>query len=216
MCNRKGYIRSGRYRIMLSVAVMVSGGGTNLQALINALKTGDIKNACIDLVFSDNEAAYALKRAEAENIKKVCVPAKKYNEYEFENLMLKILDENRPDLIVLAGFLSKVPDKVVQSYRGRIINIHPSLIPSFCGKGFYGIKVHEAALKRGVKITGATVHLVDEGIDSGKILMQKTVEVKDDDTPLLLQKKVMEEAEHIILPKVVNMAANGDIRLPIV
>lgn len=216
MCNRKGYIRSGRYRIMLSVAVMVSGGGTNLQALINALKAGDIKNACIDLVFSDNEAAYALKRAEAENIKKICVPAKKYNEYEFENLMLKILDENRPDLIVLAGFLPKVPDKVVQSYRGRIINIHPSLIPSFCGKGFYGIKVHEAALKRGVKITGATVHLVDEGIDSGKILMQKTVEVKDDDTPLLLQKRVMEEAEHIILPKVVNMAANGDIRLPIV
>jgi phosphoribosylglycinamide formyltransferase len=200
---------------MLNIAVMVSGGGTNLQALINALKGGIIKNARISLVLSDTEGAYALKRAESEGIAAVCIAKKKYSASEFESSMLEALDKNSPGLIVLAGFLSKVPDKVIQKYRGRIINIHPSLIPSFCGKGFYGLKVHEAALKRGVKLTGATVHLVDEGIDSGKILIQKAVEVRAGDTPQLLQKRVMEEAEWIILPEAVNIIACEEIKLPI-
>lgn len=193
---------------MLKVVVCVSGGGTNLQAIMDGVKGGSIKNTKITGVISNNASAYALKRAEENGIPAFCISPKEFSDREkYNNAFLGKLEELKPDLIVLAGFLVILPEKMIETYRGRIINIHPSLIPSFCGTGFYGLKVHEAALERGVKITGATVHYVDEGTDTGQIICQKAVEVLDDDTPEILQKRVMEQAEHIILPQAINEIA---------
>ena len=195
---------------MLSIAVLVSGGGTNLQAINDAIDNKVINDAKIDLVISSNESAYALERAKKHNIKTETIVPKKFPDVsEYDKALLDRLTKEDPDLIVLAGFMTKVPIDIIQRFRGRIINIHPSLIPSFCGKGHYGLHVHEAALKRGVKITGATVHYVDEGLDTGPIILQKAVEVKENDSPGTLQKRVMEEAEHIILPKAINMIAKA-------
>lgn len=193
---------------MLRIAVCVSGGGTNLQAIIDSIKSGKLENVEIVRVISNNPKAYALERATNAGIEGVCVSPKTFaNREEFNAAFLNSLNEVNPDLIVLAGFLVVIPQNVIDAYRGRIINIHPSLIPSFCGTGFYGLKVHEAALERGVKITGATVHYVDEGTDTGPIIMQKAVEVKEGDTPEILQKRVMEQAEWIILPESIGLIA---------
>ena len=183
------------------IAVLVSGGGTNLQALINAQKSGIIEDGEIVLVISNVKGAYALERAEKAGIRTLTV-SKKYcgSQEAFEEKIIEKLDEAGTDIIVLAGFMSILSEKFTSRYPERIINIHPSLIPSFCGKGFYGLKVHEAALDYGVKITGATVHFVNEIPDGGKIIMQKAVEIKDGDTPETLQKRVMEQAEWKILP----------------
>ena len=194
---------------MLKIGVMVSGGGTNLQAIIDAMKSGVITNTEIKVVISNNKNAYALERAKNAGIEAVCVSPKDFpDRAAFNEAFLEKVDEYHLDLIVLAGFLVTLPEAMIQRYRNRIINIHPSLIPSFCGVGYYGLKVHEGALKRGVKITGATVHYVDEGVDSGPIILQKAVEVKEGDTPEILQRRVMEEAEWIILPQAINMIAN--------
>ena len=194
---------------MLKIGVMVSGGGTNLQAIIDAMKSGVITNTEIKVVISNNKNAYALERAKNAGIEAVCVSPKDFpDRAAFNEAFLEKVDEYHLDLIVLAGFLVTLPEAMIQRYRNRIINIHPSLIPSFCGVGYYGLKVHEGALKRGVKITGATVHIVDEGVDSGPIILQKAVEVKEGDTPEILQRRVMEEAEWIILPQAINMIAN--------
>lgn len=191
---------------------MVSGGGTNLQAILDAIDSKKIRNAAVAAVISNNRNAYALERARNHGIEAVCVSPKDYETREqFNEALLARVDEYRLDLIVLAGFLVAIPAAMIQKYPNRIINIHPSLIPSFCGVGYYGLKVHEAALKRGVKITGATVHFVDEGTDTGPILLQKAVEVKPGDTPEILQRRVMEEAEWILLPKAIDMIANGEI-----
>lgn len=184
---------------MKNISVLVSGGGTNLQALIDAEKSGIITSGKIKLVISNNPDAYALQRAEKAGIK-TAVCNKKELGADFENTLIKILEENKTDIIVLAGFMCILSEKFTSHYANRIINVHPSLIPSFCGKGFYGLKVHEAALEYGVKVTGATVHFVNEIPDGGKIIMQKAVEIKDGDTPEILQKRVMEEAEWKILP----------------
>lgn len=195
---------------MLNVLVCVSGGGTNLQAIIDAIANGTIRNAQIKCVISNNEGAYALERAKNAGIDGVCVSPKNYETRDaFNEAFLAKVDEINPDLIVLAGFLVVIPPAMIKKYEGKIINIHPSLIPSFCGTGFYGLKVHEKALERGVKITGATVHYVDEGTDTGPIILQKAVEVKEGDTPKILQQRVMEEAEWIILPKAIDMIANA-------
>ncbi len=197
---------------MLRVCVMVSGGGTNLQAILDAIDSGKITNAEVTGVVSNNPEAYALERAKAHGVPAVCVSSRDYADREkFYDALIEAVDSFDPGLIVLAGFLVKIPDRMIEKYRNRIINIHPSLIPSFCGKGYYGLKVHEAALARGVKITGATVHFVDEGMDSGPIILQKAVEVKEGDTPETLQRRVMEEAEWILLPQAINMIANGEI-----
>ena len=197
---------------MLRVGVMVSGGGTNLQAILDAIDSKKIRNAAVVAVISNNRNAYALERARNHGIEAVCVSPKDYEtRAQFNEALLTKVDEYRLDLIVLAGFLVAIPAAMIQKYPNRIINIHPSLIPSFCGVGYYGLKVHEAALKRGVKITGATVHFVDEGTDTGPILLQKAVEVKPGDTPEILQRRVMEEAEWILLPKAIDMIANGEI-----
>ena len=197
---------------MLRVGVMVSGGGTNLQAILDAIDSKKIRNAAVVAVISNNRNAYALERARNHGIEAVCVSPKDYEtRAQFNEALLAKVDEYRLDLIVLAGFLVAIPAAMIQKYPNRIINIHPSLIPSFCGVGYYGLKVHEAALKRGVKITGATVHFVDEGTDTGPILLQKAVEVKPGDTPEILQRRVMEEAEWVLLPKAVDMIANGEI-----
>ena len=197
---------------MLRVGVMVSGGGTNLQAILDAIDSKKIRNATVAAVISNNRNAYALERARNHGIEAVCVSPKDYEtRAQFNEALLAKVDEYRLDLIVLAGFLVAIPATMIQKYPNRIINIHPSLIPSFCGVGYYGLKVHEAALKRGVKITGATVHFVDEGTDTGPILLQKAVEVKPGDTPEILQRRVMEEAEWILLPKAIDMIANGEI-----
>ena len=194
---------------MLKIGVMVSGGGTHLQAIIDAMKSGVITNTEIKVVISNNKNAYALERAKNAGIEAVCVSPKDFpDRAAFNEAFLEKVDEYHLDLIVLAGFLVTLPEAMIQRYRNRIINIHPSLIPSFCGVGYYGLKVHEGALKRGVKITGATVHYVDEGVDSGPIILQKAVEVKEGDTPEILQRRVMEEAEWIILPQAINMIAN--------
>lgn len=194
---------------MLRVGVLVSGGGTNLQAVLDAIDSGAIKNAKVEVVISNNARAFALERAKKHGIAAECVSPKDFSDREaFNEALLSRVDSYRLDLIVLAGFLVKVPEAMIARYRGRIINIHPSLIPSFCGVGYYGLKVHEAALARGVKITGATVHFVDEGMDSGPIILQKAVEVKDGDTPETLQRRVMEEAEWKILPQAIHMIAN--------
>ena len=188
------------------IAVMVSGGGTNLQALIDAEKSGVIRSGKIVLVISNKEGAYALTRAEKEGIPTAVFVRKKLGA-EFESSILEKLEEEKIDLIVLAGYLSILSAEFTRRYANRIINIHPALIPSFCGKGYYGLKVHEAALSYGVKVTGATVHFVNEVPDGGKIIMQKAVEVKDGDTPEILQRRVMEEAEWAILPLSVEKVA---------
>ncbi len=187
---------------MRKIAVMVSGGGTNLQALIDAEKAGKIPHGKISLVIASNDSAYALQRASQNNIESVVVKRKDYeNQDTFDEAIVSVLKQHEIDMVVLAGYLSILGTKVIQAYPDRIINIHPSLIPSFCGKGFYGLKVHEAALQRGVKVTGATVHLVNEIPDGGKILKQKAVYIEDGDTPEILQRRVMEQAEWILLPQ---------------
>lgn len=194
---------------MLRVAVCVSGGGTNLQAIIDAVDNGIITNTALVGVFSNNPNAYALERAKKANIDCCAISPKSFGtRAEFNEAFLNKLDEWKPDLIVLAGFLVIIPEEMTRKYKDRIINIHPSLIPSFCGTGFYGLKVHEEALKRGVKVTGATVHYVDEGTDTGRIIAQKAVYIQDGDTPSILQKRVMEEAEWVLLPKAINDIAN--------
>ena len=199
---------------MLRVAVLVSGGGTNLQAIIDAIDSKVITGASIELVISNNKNAYALTRAAENGIKSVCISPKEYeSRAEFNLALIAALDEAKVDLVVLAGFLVIIPGEMISKYRGRIINIHPSLIPSFCGTGYYGLKVHEAALARGVKVTGATVHFVDEGTDTGPIILQKAVEVLPGDTPEVLQRRVMEQAEWKILPLAISMIANGEIKL---
>lgn len=198
---------------MLRVGVMVSGGGTNLQAILDALDAGEITGATIEVVVSNNPNAYALERARKHGVEAVCLSPKDFSDRDaFEKAFLEKVDSYNLDLIVLAGFLVRIPEAMVRKYERRIINIHPSLIPSFCGVGFYGLKVHEAALARGVKVTGATVHYVDGGMDTGPILLQKAVEVKDGDTPEVLQRRVMEEAEWILLPEAINRIANGQIQ----
>lgn len=194
---------------MLRVLICVSGGGTNLQAIIDAKAKGELGDTEIVRVISNNPNAYALERAKNAGIDAVCVSPKTFETRDaFHEALLAAMDEAKPDLIVLAGFLVVIPEIVIKAYRGRIINIHPSLIPSFCGTGYYGLKVHEAALERGVKITGATVHYVDEGTDTGPIIAQKAVEVHDGDTPKDLQLRVMQEAEWVILPKAIRMIAD--------
>ena len=195
---------------MLRVCVCVSGGGTNLQAIIDAIDAGRITNAQIVRVISNNKTAYALERAKEHQIDAIAVSPKDYETRElFNEALLQTINEVQPDLIVLAGFLVVIPKEMIAQYRNRIINIHPSLIPSFCGTGYYGLKVHEAALERGVKVTGATVHFVDEGTDTGPIILQKAVYVEPGDTPKVLQQRVMEQAEWQILPQAIDMIANG-------
>ena len=199
---------------MLRVAVMVSGGGTNLQAIIDAVKDGTITNTELVAVISNNAGAYALTRAKDNNIPAYCISPKDYESRDaFNDALLDKVNELNVDLIVLAGFLVRIPEKMVHQYSHRIINIHPSLIPSFCGVGFYGLHVHEAALAKGVKVTGATVHYVDEGMDTGEIIFQKAVDVLDGDTPETLQKRVMEQAEWNILPETINLIANGKVHV---
>lgn len=194
---------------MLRVAVCVSGGGTNLQAIIDSVKNGTIKNVKLVGVFSNNKDAYALTRAKEAGIENICISPKDFDtRAEFNEAFIKQLDSWKPDLIVLAGFLVIIPKELVLKYPNKIINIHPSLIPAFCGTNFYGLKVHEEALKRGVKVTGATVHYVDEGTDTGKIIAQKAVYIEDGDDAKTLQKRVMEQAEWILLPQVINDIAN--------
>lgn len=197
---------------MLRLAVMVSGGGTNLQALIQAVLAGSIQNAQIALVISNKKDAYALERAKKYEIKNCYISPKDYADRDaFGRALIQTLEKEQIDLVVLAGYLVILPEILIQKYKNRMINIHPSLIPSFCGAGYYGLKVHEEVLKRGVKVTGATVHFVDEGTDTGPIILQKAVEVKQGDTPKLLQQRVMEEAEWIILPRAVDLIANGKV-----
>ena len=197
---------------MLNVAVLVSGGGTNLQAIIDAVESGSVTNTKIVGVISNNQNAYALERAKKHGIPGLCISPKQFaSRDEFNVKFLEVVNELQPDLIVLAGFLVVIPPAMIETYRNRIINIHPSLIPSFCGTGFYGLKVHEAALARGVKVVGATVHFVDEGTDTGPIILQKAVEVQVADTPEVLQKRVMEQAEWKILPKAIDLIANGKV-----
>ena len=197
---------------MLRVVVMVSGGGTNLQAVLDAVRDGKITNAEVVGVISNKQDAYALTRAENAGIPAVCVSPKSYSEREqFNEALLAAVDSFSPDLVVLAGFLVILPELLIRSYKNRMINIHPSLIPSFCGKGFYGLKVHEEVLARGCRVTGATVHFVDEGCDSGPILLQRAVEVRQGDTPEVLQRRVMEEAEWQLLPRAIDLIANGKV-----
>ncbi len=199
---------------MLKIAVCVSGGGTNLQAIIDAIDSGKIKNTKIEFVFSNNKNAYALTRAENKGIKTISLSKKDIPEVKaYDEKMTEIFKSADIDLIVLAGFLHNLSPEFTRAFKNRIINIHPSLIPSFCGKGFYGLHVHEGVLNRGVKVTGATVHMVDEGIDTGRILMQKAVCVEEGDTPYVLQKRVMEQAEWVILPETINKIASGEIKI---
>lgn len=197
---------------MLRVGVLVSGGGTNLQAIMDAIDKKTITNAKIVTVISNNKNAYALERARKHGIEAVCISPKDYETRErFNEALFLALEERKLDLIVLAGFLVVVPEKIIKRYENRIINIHPSLIPAFCGTGYYGLKVHESALERGVKVTGATVHFVDCGTDTGPILLQKPVMVQNGDTKELLQQRVMEEAEWVLLPKAIDLIANGKV-----
>lgn len=197
---------------MLRIAVLVSGGGTNLQAIIDAIAAGKITDTEIAAVISNNKNAYALERAKQAGIKDIVVSPKDFETREvFNENLLKTLQEVNPDLIVLAGYLVVIPEIVIDAFENRIINIHPSLIPAFCGTGYYGLKVHEAALKRGVKIVGATVHFVDKGTDTGPIIMQKAVAVQNGDTPKVLQQRVMEQAEWNILPAAIDKIAHGKV-----
>ena len=194
---------------MLRVAVLVSGGGTNLQAIIDAVKDGTITNTELVADISNNANAYALTRAKENGIEALCISPKDYaDRADFHKALLEKINELKVDLIVLAGYLVKIPEEMVHQYSHRIINIHPSLIPSFCGVGYYGLHVHEAVLEKGVKVTGATVHYVDEGMDTGEIIAQKPVMVEEGDTPEILQKRVMEQAEWKLLPAAINMIAN--------
>lgn len=199
---------------MLRLAVLVSGGGTNLQALLDHMDKGELGNVSVELVISSKHNAYALQRAREHNISTTVINKRDYsNPEDFEEAFLSLLTDNQIDLIVLAGFLLILPLKIVREFKNRIINVHPSLIPSFCGRGYYGLKVHEAVLDRGVKLTGATVHFVDEGTDTGPIILQKAVAVLADDTPESLQKRVMEEAEWIILPEAVRLISEERVRV---
>ncbi|HAK18166.1 MAG TPA: phosphoribosylglycinamide formyltransferase, partial [Lachnospiraceae bacterium] len=199
---------------MLRTVVLVSGGGTNLQAIIDRIGDGTLKDVEIACVLSNNPGAYALTRAKNAGIPALCLSPKDYETRErFNEALLRKLQELSPDLIVLAGFLVAIPEAVIRAFPMKIINIHPSLIPSFCGKGYYGLKVHERALERGVKVTGATVHFVDEGMDSGPIILQKAVEIPDGITPQELQQKVMKEAEWLILPRAISLIAQGRVVL---
>ena len=199
---------------MLKLAVLVSGGGTNLQAIIDAIDAGTITNAMIDVVISNNANAYALERAKDHGIEGMCISPKSYeSRKQFNDALTQTIVDRGIDLVVLAGYLVIIPPQLIAAYRNRIINIHPSLIPSFCGTGYYGLKVHEAALARGVKVTGATCHFVDEGTDTGPIILQKAVEILPEDTPKSLQQRVMEQAEWIIMPKAIDLIANGKISI---
>ncbi len=198
---------------MLNIAVCVSGGGTNLQAILDGIEQGEITNTRVAAVISNNPGAYALERAENHGIEGVCISPKQFPDREsFNRAFLEKLDSYQVDLVVLAGFLVVLPESMIQKYRNRIINIHPSLIPSFCGTGYYGLKVHEGALARGVKVTGATVHFVDEGTDTGPIILQQPVMVEQEDTPETLQRRVMEQAEWKILPRAIDLIARGKVR----
>jgi len=197
---------------MLRVGVCVSGGGTNLQAIIDRVNDGTIQNASIEVVISNNKNAYALERAKQNGIRaEVLSPRDFDNREAFHEAFMNLLDSCELDLVVLAGFLVILPPQLFEKYENRVINIHPSLIPSFCGTGYYGLKVHEGALARGVKLTGATVHFVNAETDGGPILLQKAVEVHDDDTPEILQRRVMEEAEWVLLPQAINLIAAGRV-----
>ncbi len=198
----------------MKIAVLVSGGGTNLQAIIDRIADGKNRNTEITLVLSNNPGAYALKRAEAAGIPAAAFSPRQFADRKaFEEAVLEKLLEAAPDLIVLAGCLMYIPPKLIRAFPNRIINIHPSLIPAFCGKGYYGLKVHEKVLERGVKVTGATVHFVDEILDNGPILLQKAVEVLPEDTPETLQLRVMQQAEWVILPEAINLIAAGRVRI---
>ena len=197
---------------MLKIAVCVSGGGTNLQAIIDAINCGKITNTEIAVVISNNEGVYALERAKNAGIESKVISPKQYDtRTQFNEAFLNELNSYNVDLVVLAGFLVVIPEEMIRQYRNRIINIHPSLIPSFCGTGYYGLKVHEGVLKRGVKVTGATCHFVDEGTDTGPIILQKAVEVLPDDTPKSLQQRVMEQAEWVIMPRAIDLIARGKV-----
>lgn len=197
---------------MLNVAVCVSGGGTNLQHILDRIADGTVKNARVVKVICNNPGAYALERAEKAGVPAECISPKTFpSREEFNDALLASLKASGAGLVVLAGFLVAIPQQVIDAFPNAIINIHPSLIPSFCGKGFYGLKVHEKVLERGVKVTGATVHFVDGGLDSGPILLQKAVEVQDGDTPEILQRRVMEQAEWILLPRAIELIAEGRV-----
>ena len=199
---------------MLKLAVLVSGGGTNLQAIIDSIADGRITNAEIKVVISNNKNAYALERAAKAEIPAKALSPKDFTDREaFNDALLQALIDSEADLVVLAGCLVVIPPKIVEYFKNRIINIHPSLIPSFCGKDYYGLKVHEGVLNRGVKVTGATVHFVDDGTDTGPIILQKAVEVHQDDTPKSLQLRVMEEAEWVIMPRAIDLIANGKVKV---
>lgn len=199
---------------MLKIAVFVSGGGTNLQAIVDGIEKGSITNTEIKLVVSNKKDVYALERAKKYGIDTLVVSPKDYAvREEFNHALLKGIDSYEVDFIVLAGYLVILPEILIKKYQNKIINIHPSLIPSYCGAGYYGLKVHEEVLKRGAKVTGATVHYVDEGTDTGPIILQKAVEVLEEDTPEVLQRRVMEEAEWNILPEAINMIANDKIEI---
>ena len=198
----------------MKIAVMVSGGGTNLQAIIDGIADGSITNTEISLVYSNNPNAYAIERAKKAGIPYAVKSPKEFDSRdEFNIALLKILQDANPDLIVLAGCLVVIPECVVKAFPNKIINIHPSLIPAFCGTGFYGLKVHEQVLKRGVRVSGATVHFVDEGTDTGPIILQKPVMIRQDDTPEVLQKRIMEQAEWKIMPMAIDLIANGKVRV---
>ncbi len=198
----------------MRIAVLVSGGGTNLQAIIDGVKDNTIKNTEICLVYSNNPKAYALTRAQEAGIDTAVISPKEFEKRDdFNEALFRLLTETAPDLIVLAGCLVVIPQKVVEAFRNRIINIHPSLIPSFCGTGYYGLGVHEKVLERGARVSGATVHFVDEGTDTGPIILQKPVMVRDDDTPETLQKRIMKEAEWKLLPMAINLIATGKVKV---
>lgn len=199
---------------MLRIVVCVSGGGTNLQAIMDAIDEGRITNTEILAVISNNEGARALERARSHGIRSLCISPRSYPDREtFNRAFTDRMTELAPDMVVLAGFLVRIPPQMVHAFSNRIVNIHPSLIPSFCGVGYYGLKVHEKALERGVKVTGATVHFVNEGMDEGPIIAQKPVMVEQDDTPESLQRRVMEEAEWVLLPRVIDDIANGRLEI---
>jgi phosphoribosylglycinamide formyltransferase-1 len=197
---------------MLKAAVLVSGGGTNLQAIIDSIHDGRITDACIDIVVSNNPGAYALERAAKAGIETRVISPKSYPDRPaFNQALTDFLKERGVDLIVLAGFMVVLPEMLIKAFPNRIINVHPSLIPAFCGTGFYGLRVHEAALARGVKVSGATVHFVDEGTDTGPIILQQAVQVEEGDTPEILQRRIMEQAEWKIMPKAIDLIAHGKV-----
>lgn len=199
---------------MLKLVVLVSGGGTNLQAIIDSIREGRITGAGICAVISNNPKAYALERAKQAGIEAVCISPKSFSDRQaFNRALLEQVQSYAPDLVVLAGCMVVIPEEMIREFPNQIINIHPSLIPSFCGTGYYGLRVHEEALRRGVKITGATVHFVDEGTDTGPIILQKAVEVHSEDTPETLQRRVMEEAEWQIMPEAIHLIANNRVHV---